>query len=168
MRLAQRGDVLEGTVPLSELPRLADLLADNAGGVRVRLRFGRDPQGIATVETRLEADLLLRCQACLEPYRQSLAASTTLALVSSEGEAERLPATYDALELGEEPFVLRTLVEDELILALPIIPRHPRGECPGEGWVEQNRAASNDGEAEENPFAVLKRLKNKESPEEEP
>lgn len=168
MRLARRGAVLEGHYALAELPRLADTLADASGEVRVELHFGRDRQGVAYIEVHLEAEPLLTCQACLEGYRHRLSCINKVGIVTSEAMAERLPAEYEPLLVGDEPLFPRDLIEDELILALPIIARHPEGECPDREARREEAGAEEEESKAENPFAVLAKLKKTDNPDEEP
>lgn len=93
----------------------------------------------------------LQCQRCLDDVAERLAVSRRFRFVASEAEAERLDdqSEDDVLALGH-PLDLQALVEDELILALPLIPRH--GVCPR----PLEPPAAGDEQAEENPFAALK------------
>lgn len=158
-RLAQRGAVLSGEMPLAGMSRLAGSLVECEGVVEVDLRFGKDERGVAMVAVSLRTELSLICQNCLEALRYPVAVETVLGLVGSEAEAERLPEAYEPLLVGDEPFYIKDLVEDELILALPIIPRHPESSCLDKGGDRKPDETPGDRDGKENPFTVLKRLK---------
>lgn len=161
-QLAERGVVLNGRVALGRMPRLGAAVAQRSDDdAAVELRFERDAGGRRLVAIDARADVLLHCERCLGIYRESLAATTTLAIVESEAEAEQLPAELDPML---DPGRVRTadVVEDELILALPLVPKHRAGdpECvPGAKLGGNDDEAQASKPARENPFAVLAKLK---------
>jgi uncharacterized protein len=161
---AQAGAVLGGEAALPAWPRLADggVAAGDAGVPPVRWSaqgLWRQPAGRpAEIRLRLqaEAEIWLTCQRCLEPARHRLQVDRVLRFVAGEDEAARLD------EEGEEDVLalprvldLLELIEDELILELPIVPRHDR--CP----VDLAGAAAAEPLAEPppapapHPFAAL-------------
>lgn len=143
--------------------RLRPYLASEHGGVEVALEFDIDEQGRPHVRGRIQAHLELVCQRCLEPMGVALDLEPHLGVVESEPEAEHLPEEYDPLVVGEDPLFLADLIEDELVLSLPIVPRHADERCAGvEGGKEQNDPADR-----ENPFAALAVLKRDSNPDEE-
>ncbi len=173
IRLAHRGETLEGSVAIEKMPRLAALLEDRAGHVRFALRFGLDDDGQACVLGRIDATLVMQCQRCLEPMRVALECDVALALLAEAADAPVVDIRYEPLAVGDAPVSLSGLIEDELILALPGIARHASGKCempPGADRVGEN--ASEDGAAapesaeagKENPFSILKSLKTQKSP----
>jgi DUF177 domain-containing protein len=160
IRLADQQKLLKGRIPLSRMRRLGPSLAVADGWVEVDLGFGVDDLGIRYLGGRISAELQLVCQRCMEPMALPVAAAPSLGLVRSDAEAERLPSYYEPLVVGSEPMLLSTLVEDELILALPIVPVHPADLCP----ARSSTAAKDDtAPAPESagPFAVLAALKNR-------
>lgn len=160
VRFAEAGREMAGRMALAEMPRLVEALAAAEGAVEVELRFGVDDSGIRHMAGRLQATVTLVCQRCLEPFDKELDVALRLGLVASEGEAERLPAGYDPLQVGDGRLFLRDVIEDELLLALPQIARHEPDACQPVEVVEEP-AAEADEAPRENPFAVLARLKEK-------
>jgi uncharacterized protein len=162
---AAHGDSYRGDLPLATLPRLSSLaetgqLADDQGPggsqAAYRLTFFRDEQGRDLVEGSVRAQLRLRCQRCTEGYDLPVDACFTLAVVNGLDEAEALPDAYDPLLLEEALIRPRDLVEDELILAVPAVPRHADGDCV----MPAEAAGATDGPDERpNPFASLAVLK---------
>ena len=154
-RMVTAGRRFEGTLPLSRLPRLADALADAQGECHFALEFGRDPLGVAYLELRLDARLPLTCQRSLERYVHQLTVEQRLALLRNERDEAGLPEGYEPVLLDEEGQVRPLdLVEDELILALPLVPVKPGSEAAietGEAPLEAPRGAT--------PFAALAALK---------
>src|SRR5690606_8450321 len=135
-RLARRGETLAGRWPLAAFERLASLLASAEGEVRWRAsaRRRRRPEG--GDETRLtlaiEAVLPVPCVRCLGPVDIPVDDSREFLLVADEQTAERLDDPDSELEViaADTPFRLAELVEDELILAVPPLPRHDACELP--------------------------------------
>lgn len=152
-RLAEQGKALEGRFALAQMPRLAPLLADPAGDVSFRLGFGRDTAGRPVVRVEVEAVLSLECQRCLEPLAHEVRSSFVLGLVTSLAEADRLPESYESLLVEEDTISPHDLVEEELLLAVPSVPRHP-GRC-----TKPLEPQDAQGEGREvpaaSPFAVL-------------
>jgi uncharacterized protein len=162
---ADKGMRFEGSVPVSELGRVVDLFSGEPGEVRFRLRFYRDARKRACVEGQVNASLRLTCQRCLQPMEIEVDSSISLALVEGLDEAERLPESYDPLLVTDQGVIPLDLVEDELLLALPQVPRHDQDEhCEGSSWLsEQASAPSADDDGPEagtdNPFSALAHLK---------
>ena len=143
----------EGTFPLAAFPRLRGSLVDAEGECRFTLEFGRDAMNQAFVEVRAEADLPLQCQRTLERYLQPVKVMQQLGLITSEAQESALPEGMEPL-LVPENGELRPidLVEDELILALPVVPINPESSMPDAVWPL-------DDEEKPNPFTVLSALK---------
>ena len=163
LRFAETGRVLDGRYRLAEFTRLADSLVDDEGEVEVEFRFGIDEAGVRTLDLWFRAEVRLRCQRCLEAMAHTLEGHNRLGMVVSSGEAERLSPEYDPLLIdGTEPLFLRDVVEDELLLSLPVVARHERGACAAAHLVApegESGADEEKPEERENPFAVLADLK---------
>jgi len=160
-RLVQQRRVLEGDSPLERMTRLAEQAGPQRGRTRVLLEFLRDDEGHPRVRGRLEADLTLTCQRCMEPLSLRLEVEPDLILVGDDVQAERMQAWGDPLIVPEHLF-LRDLIEDELLLALPQVPRHEdENVCRRHvgAWLEQEPELP--AEERQNPFAVLGELMKK-------
>ena len=143
----------EGTLPLAAFTRLRGSLVDTEGECRFTLEFGRDAMNQAFVEVRADADLPLQCQRTLERYLQPVKVMQQLGLITSEAQEDALPEGMEPL-LVSESAELRAidLVEDELILALPVVPINPESSLPETVWPLED-------EQKPNPFAALSALK---------
>ncbi|MDR1229474.1 MAG: YceD family protein [Azoarcus sp.] len=153
-RFAAEGGVLEGETPVAAFERLADRLADDGGAVRWRLAGRIDAEGQPWLDLGATGRLALSCQRCLEGLEWNLAVDAALRPVRA---GQVLPGDElendesDVIEVDGEADVL-SLVEDEIILALPIAPRHE--DCGAPRWPEA------DGEARgESPFGALAGLR---------
>lgn len=155
--LVDTGGQLSGFSELAAMERLSAQLVSNDGIVEARLVFGRDRQGIKYVKGSLKTELLLTCQRCLETMHYPVDVTLSVALLNSEDQAEGLPDEYDPLVLDSQSLSLTTLIEDELILALPIVAMHPETECAN----RMTTGTANDGADKPHPFAALAQLKGK-------
>jgi DUF177 domain-containing protein len=137
--LAERDDALCGELPLSKLTRLISMLNSDIGSVRASLRFNQRRDGWLGAKLDYEASAELRCQRCLEPFRHDLAGRVSLVLADRESMPATVPEGYEPFELMEGRLSPVRLIEDELIISVPLVPRHARqadcgslGRDPGE------------------------------------
>jgi uncharacterized protein len=151
LEFARKGGVLDRSVGLDELPRLADLLETKAGFLSVRIEGWRDDEGKSWLQLNITGEPLLCCQRCLGGVRFPLRISSRLRLMAQgEDWPDEDLADDSADAIAAEPaLVVLSLVEDEVLLALPIAPRHEQCEAPAAD------AAGN----ESLPFAALIALK---------
>lgn len=152
-RFAKEGRVLEGTLPLSALERLHDLLAVVEGEIIFRLEGSKGARGERLLQLVVTGTLPLACQRCLKAVPYDLDVDSLLELVPEGAELsqdELEDDTRDFLPVAKELEVAE-LVEDEILLALPVAPRHEKCGLPG---------AADAGERI-NPFAALSGLKGK-------
>ena len=155
MVAARRG--VAGWVPLSALTRLRDSLVDTDGEVTYSLDFGTDELKVPFVELRVETELPLLCQRSLERFLFPVAIEQRLGLIRDEADEAALPPGYEALLVPEDGMLKPVeLVEDELILALPVIPVKPGTEAMERDWPAEETELERA-----NPFAALSALKNK-------
>lgn len=152
LRFACSGRSLQGRIPVAEMPRLVAGLYDRGGHVAVNLQFGREEEGRLCVCGVVEAELHLECQRCLEPFAFPARSDVRLGLIRCAESAADLPPEYEPLLVEEEPISLFAMVEDELILALPIVPMHPRDVCSATVYGVSSKPLS---EPQNNPFAAL-------------
>lgn len=128
--------VFDGVIPLARLSRLRAARfdqSDSDGAVTVHLETGRADDGGGQVEGRLRGSLTLRCERCLQALNWPFDLAVTLRLVRSEDEERRLLDHCEPLLLEDDWLPLHALVEDEILLALPMAPAHPAGDCPQPG-----------------------------------
>jgi uncharacterized protein len=154
-RLAEREARLCGHLSLARMERLRASLCDGEGTAFIDMRFQRDEQGRDMAVGDVMARLPVRCQRCLEPMEIAIATAVRLAFTDAEGETPP-PAGYDAALPVDGTISLSDLVEDELMLALPMAPMHE--DCPVGVWRRylSDRAPS---EAPWKPFAALSRIR---------
>ena len=160
LRLARQGQRLRGELSQSRMPRLATSLRGDTGVARVDLDFGLDARRQPMLRARIETELVMECQRCLAHYTLPVRVETVFGLIEHESQAERLPEGYEPLLVGDEPMSPLELVEDELILALPVVARHEHDDpdCRPQPMRAPDETVAQD-RGRPNPFAVLSRLK---------
>jgi uncharacterized protein len=124
------------------------------GDIEVRLEFHTDAQGRRALDGSVEGEIAAECQICLREMRVPVRAKFGFTLVANEAEGRLLPPERDYLVEGGERIALRDLVEDEFLLALPMIPAHDEGQCAVGRSAEADRR--------NRPFAGLASLLNAE------
>lgn len=150
--LASKGWDWQGSVPFARLPRLVAMIVNSEGAAKVELTFSQVGQVVA-VTGRVEADLEVVCQRCLDPVRIEVRAVVNLGVVASIAEGDMLPEPYEPLLLEGEKLRFSDIVEDELILAIPAVPRHAECELGGHTSRKTQTKSRSD------PFAELAKLK---------
>lgn len=155
-RMARSGRRIEIEYGLETMERLAGMIVEHGDMVPVSadLSFSIDPEGHVCLVGRIEAMPWLVCQRCLEPMPHVMEIDVRLALVATDGE---LPAGFEALSLVDGRCDLRAIVEDELILALPIVAMHGLDTCAIDARYREEILAEDDYDHEETqrPFAGL-------------
>jgi uncharacterized protein len=158
LEFAREERALDGKLPVAALKRLADVVAEPVGELHCRLsgsRRRRDGKPVLVLE--VSGTLRLRCQRCLQVMDFPLdvvggllpmAAGEPWPDEEDEDWAAGPDEEWDAIEANHEQSVLE-LVEDEVLLALPIVPKHEACESP----------VAMEDEHEPSPFAVLAKLK---------
>lgn len=158
-KLVDRNITYEGNIPLTDLPRLHEALASDNSAIRVKVVFERGEQRQAFMSITLDATMYLVCQRCLDIMAFSTSAIHDYMFIASEREEVLLPEGYDVLELGtKDPFDLKVLIEDELLLALPIIPIHELKNCQ-QPVVPVEPEPIESEVPRSSPFSVLAQLK---------
>jgi uncharacterized protein len=152
IQLAERGAKLTGQLPLKGMTRLTGSEPDDGAKVDVDLDFRRAEGGnVYEMVGRLRTRWRTTCQRCLQPLELELEARPRLLLLRPGDRADLAGPEADTLVV-DKPLSLAQLVEDELILALPMYPVHPEGQCPA-------AALDRMTPGKKNPFSVLKGLK---------
>lgn len=155
---ARNGQKLCGEVPIGGLPRLQDVIENQDDALSYTVLGVVDKQGNPALDLSITGDCRLLCQRCLGGMDYSVRIDTRLLLRSQEsmdaldksvasGEEEE----FDSI-LADTHLEVLDLLEEEILLSLPIAPRHEAGAC---------KATEAGGVQDEvqHPFAVLANLK---------
>jgi uncharacterized protein len=120
---------LAGQFNLVECLRLAPLLLSTDAVVDFSLQFMQDDASRRVVKITIDCGLMLECQRCMQPMCYQVAIENLLVVVASEKEAENCPEEYEPLLLTTNEVILGDLLEDELLLKLPLVAKHDEAEC---------------------------------------
>lgn len=145
-------------LPVRSLARLSALLANDVAILHVDLQAGRSG-GRERVQGRIEAELPLTCQRCEKVFTWPLRIEVNVCLVQNEEQEEAVLHDADPYLVQDDTLSVRDLVEDETLLALPMLPRCESCENAVQALPEPVGAHGNEeGEAPAaNPFAALKK-----------
>lgn len=168
--LASRGQHIEFKGKVGELGRLAEIVeADlaalseerrphgwQAAPFETRLEFGwaEGPQRIPTINGRIVAQIPAVCQRCLEAFELTLDASIRMLLVWPNAEPGEMPdlAEFEIWELDERTLQPLDIVEESLVMAIPLAPRHESEES----CVALENEVTESGAEMAHPFADLR------------
>ena len=166
---AEQGFSWSGSVPLSRFTRIAQEAVPpiDALDVQVQCRLYQNERGVACIEATLRTSIALTCQRCLEPVQHDVDTMVDLALLSDLKYADRLGEDADFVVLSEEQLAhgvddeqvidLLALLEDEMLLSLPLAPRHEDCEVSVKSVLVGDDEPSPS--RTDNPFGVLASLK---------
>lgn len=145
---------LKGTLVAENLPRVSQV-ADILSEVEVELVFARDDQGRVRVSGVVYGQFGLVCQRCMEPVDTEVSQTVDLVAVWTDEQSRSVPRDLDPWEAGESANLFE-LVEDEILLALPLVAKHPPGQCQAPEIHDQE--SPEPKEERQKPFGILKEL----------
>ena len=122
-RLADGEADVDFAVPLAELPRLRSQIASVEGLVRGRVHFTRE-SGFVVAGLSMSGAATMACQRCLGPMTEPVNNTVRMALITAEADAGRVPEHLEPVLAAGGRVAIGELVEEELLLALPIVPLH--------------------------------------------
>jgi uncharacterized protein len=134
------------------------LLHQVLGGdaVDVELSFVRDEQGRCRVRGTVDGELSLECQRCLEPVARRVHTDIDLCVVASEHAAQQIEPDLNPFVLEGGEATLATLVEDDVLLSLPVRVCELGDDCPLRPTLDYP-APDAPQESRQNPFAALRK-----------
>lgn len=136
LKLCQQRAQVSGAVGLTDLPRVAAQLHEVTGKAHAEL-IALILHGCVrrVIKGQVKASLNLVCQRCLEGIAVTVHPALSLALVWNDEQAGNLPRWLDPVLMEGSDLDLYSIVEDELLLAMPLVASHEKGVCnppPGE------------------------------------
>ncbi len=151
LKFARGRQSLEGNLSVARMVRLKDFLASEAGKIEYRLTGYLNEEGEPSLRCQVSGTLQMICQRCLEPMNYALQVDAVLLLTN---DAQLLqddnPEAPDRI-LAQQDLPVADLVEEEILLVLPMAPLHPVGECKASAGLSET--------GKPHPFAALARLK---------
>jgi uncharacterized protein len=143
LQFARGRGAVSGSIGIDDLPRLATMGCD-AATVAYVVRGGESGGGRPSLRIEISGQARLVCQRCLGPLAVRLAAKTELELAETQAEIDAADDDVDRA-LATKAMDVAALVEDEAILALPMVPLHERCET----------GVAEDAPVKASPFAAL-------------
>lgn len=126
----------QGTMPINRMKRLAGMLAPDGSVEQAQLparkdagfraRFSYDEQGLVIIRLSVETELALVCQRSLTPYLEKIKRQSILVAIENIEDQEEIPDLYDPVLVENRRMALVDIVEEELILAIPQVPKNPQ------------------------------------------
>ncbi|MDE0456000.1 MAG: YceD family protein [Chromatiales bacterium] len=150
--LVSRRAVLAGAVEAESLPRLLEVVTARPRAVAYRIEFTRDVSGRPKMSGHVEGVLPLVCQRCLDRFDWSFDTRFESVVV---GNAQEDTGGMDAVTCSGGRIDLNPVIEDEILLALPNAPVHPRGSCDAPSF---RAARGQPSSRRSSPFSALRTL----------
>lgn len=150
LEVAKSQGILSGEIPFNSCDRLADILIQdvkNSHKIEYKLTGSTTKLHLPSLHLTIDANLSILCQRCLDVMQQALLLNYDYVISESEPDTFEGDDDVDWLEVSRE-MNLNELIEDELLMALPVAPTHDHGCIPHQ---------QESGE-KHNPFSVLKDL----------
>ena len=154
-KFAREATELSGTFSPAQMPRVAAQLLDLNGTIRYVVRGYVTGRGGPAIAIKITGSVNLRCERCLEQLQYDLLLERDLVLLNGIDEFEPRDDEDDLVDIipATPHLDLHATLEEEVMLGLPMAPRHVEGECRVPGEV------TSDGERQPSAFAVLAKLK---------
>lgn len=140
----------------ANLPRLKGLINPSSQPLQYEIQGSLTARREPQIQCTIRGSVYLQCQRCLGDLLHEINFDSTVVFVDDE---DSLPLIEDEDEsvdyvVKPESLDLMTFIEEEIILALPLVPRHPEGKCK-----ELSAQEEEDQAKKPSPFAVLAKLK---------
>ena len=158
-KLALQGYCLEGEVAVGGLPRLASSVLRIFGPVLASVQFELDETKARIAKGSAKASVEVVCQRCLDPVQIDLYAEFALQIIRSEEQESRVAKNYEPWIVAERIANLSEVLEDEILLALPLVNYHEVGNCTGDTFQPESELVGKNLGADSNPFEILAQLK---------
>ena len=161
-QLADKHVEIVGDFSLASFSRLSELIGEQSDMVAIKVNFGYDEHGRCRVSGKLNTQVQLTCQRCMELFFYKVSCQFEVIPIVCEAEARQLEGEKEYVLMNDGQIKLADLLEEEIILNLPMIAKHgdKHGECVPTLWRYSPPGVQEDVETA-HPFKVLEALKNK-------
>ncbi|MCU4674783.1 YceD family protein [Catenovulum sp. 2E275] len=162
VKSAQKRSDFVGIYQLKDLSRLHEFVLSDYGQVEVNLKCTYDEQRLPIMLIDAKTAVEVSCERCGGNLTLDISVNATYTPNLKSTDEDLIPDEYSVIDVNEYGLLdFKALIEDELLLAIPFVPKHPVNECAiteqDMSWGELDKAAQ---EKPANPFDVLKSLKN--------
>ena len=147
---------------IEKLAGFQQYLIGKSAEIEVELSFSLNESSKRVISGSLTASVSVACQRCLEPVEIILKDNFRLALVNDESQIGGLEADLEPWICEDKNLILAGVIEEQLILCLPIVSYHANDSCQADTFSSQTTELTQKDAAMDsnNPFAVLQTLKN--------
>jgi uncharacterized protein len=152
----ERADMLL-SIPLADLPRVQPRLAATAGTISARVQFRREG-ALAVAAVAVSGAVPMICQRCLALMSWPVDGNALVAFIEAESQADVMPDYLEPVWAPQGRVSVRDLVEEELLLCLPIVALHPHRSGCTPPATRTSATSSADRSAVQRPFAQLGEL----------
>ena len=129
IKLAEHHGRVSGQIAVASLTGMQELLLDNTGILTVNLTFDRDEEGFLCIQGNIDGELQLECQRCLKAMSYPVSLDVSLSPITSVEAGKNLPSQYEPVMIEDEKILLSALIEEEVVISLPMIPKHETEHC---------------------------------------
>ena len=150
---------LSGSVSLTGLSKLNGILSSDNGSLVANLRFFLNKSGRRIIAGNLKAEIEVLCQRCLQPLDLVVEDDINLVLAETEEKAKGLEEPYDPWICETHKINLADLIEEQLLLALPIVCLHSDPNCVEKLDYDLQIGLESADPGLQNPFRELESLK---------
>jgi uncharacterized protein len=145
------------SIPLADFPRVQPRLGATDGAISGRVRFRREG-ALAVAAVEVSGAVPLVCQRCLALMSWPIAGSALVALIPAESQADEVPEHLEPMWAPGGRVSLRDLLEEELLLCLPIVPLHADASACAPAAAGEREEPSVDHSGVQRPFEQLGEL----------
>ncbi|MGH8751961.1 MAG: YceD family protein [Burkholderiales bacterium] len=155
LAFARGAQALRGKIAVADLPRLHDYLYSTAGSLEYELQGAVNSHGKPQLHLAVQGSISLKCQRCMKELAWSVNQIRDLLLIESAGDFPEIGQEDPAVDCipAQSKLDVLALLEEEIILGLPLSPRHDTAACR----INEEYAGSSSGKT---AFAALAALKN--------
>ena len=141
VKFARNGQEMIHSFSVEDLQRVKDIVGDFGEEIEAKLEGGVLKTGKPFIDLSIKADLPLTCQRCLELMNFELNSSTRFIIAFGKSELTDLSDEPDDVEflIAEEDADVVAMVEEELLLRLPMAAKHEDGKCREPEWGNSAR-----------------------------
>ncbi|CAB9539023.1 COG1399 protein, clustered with ribosomal protein L32p [Bathymodiolus brooksi thiotrophic gill symbiont] len=155
-KFASKALIFSQVYQVRDFPRISELAGNQDSAVDVILNFSLEEGRVPCIKGEIKLDLALTCQRCLDEVSVHLAPKFQLAFLKNEQQGEALGANFETILNTDEEFSTIEFITDEVLISVPMTPMH-KHKCASYQDTQPIKK-----QKRENPFAILKQLKNKE------
>ena len=154
-KIALSGDVLSGKVFLKSMPRLSEYTEIHDELAIYKLEFLKCDNGVTQIMGDISTSLITLCQRCLTNFTINIKIPVSIGIIKNKEDIALLKDDLEPFLAEDNTVSLQQLIEEEILLSLPISPLHSVDVCP---VVQTNQKYKSK---RDNPFAVLKSIKDR-------